>query len=116
MNDSTVCAGRLRTKSASDCTNAGFSTYVSGVRHQGNILDITVSATFPDALAVSCQPSSTVRTKLSVFVHPPSIDNDLTLFGYFAATHNPIPAPSDIPNKWAFSIPNTFIKSTTSSA
>src|SRR6266545_3066217 len=58
---------------------------------------MTISGTLPNALAITCQPWTTVFRKGSVFVHPLCSDKDLTLSGCLAASHMPVAAPKDKP-------------------
>src|SRR5687768_15929623 len=104
MNDSTVCAGLLRTKSPSDLIKSSFSAYSSGVKHQGKMDRIIISGTLSSALAMTCQLSITVLMKGSVLVQPLCSDKDLTRSGYLAPSHMPTPAPRDKPDICAFSI------------
>src|SRR5262252_3040126 len=110
------CAGRLRTKSAKDWMYSGLAAYNSGVKHHGKMLRITISGTLPNALAVTCHPSTTVLRNGSVFAHALCRDNDLTLLGYLAASHMPVAAPSDRPEMCAFVIPTACMNAATSSA
>src|SRR5712692_6903856 len=95
---------------------SGLAAYSSGVKHQGKMPRMTISGTFPTALAVTCHPSTTVLRKGSVFVHPLCSDNDLTLSGYLAASHMPVAAPKDRPATCALGIPMACMNPATSSA
>lgn len=115
-NAATGCAGRLRTNAARDSMYSGLVEYSSGVKHHGKMLRTTISATLPSAFAVTCQPSTTVLRNASVLVHPPCSDNDLTRSGYFAASHIPVAAPSDMPKMCALGIPAACMNAAISSA
>src|SRR5260370_16855867 len=115
-NAATDCAGRLRTKPASDGIYSGFAAYSSGVKHHGKIARITISGTLASALAVTCQLATTVFIKGSVFGQPLCSPSDLTFAGCLAASHMPIAAPSDKPEICAFCNPSACMNAATSSA
>src|SRR5947207_14827474 len=80
------------------------------------MLLIVISGTLPSAFAVTCQPSTTVLMKGSVFDHVLCSESDFTLSGYLAASHMPVALPSDRPKMCARGIPAACIKAATSSA
>src|SRR5262245_26369601 len=116
MKVATGCAGRPRTKLAKDWIYSGLAAYSSGVKHHGKMLRIIISGTLPNALAVTCHPSTTVLRNGSVLAHALCTDNDLTLRGYLAASHRPMAAPSDRPKMCALGIPTACMNAATSSA
>ncbi len=57
---------------------SGLAAYSSGVGHHGKMLRITISGTLPNALAVTCHPSTTVLRNESVFAHALCRDRTMT--------------------------------------
>src|SRR4029077_14596324 len=94
---SSGCFGRPRTNAASWSMYSGLAEYSSGVKHQGKMPWMIISVTLPRPLAIVCQPSTTALRNGTFLVHPLCRDSDFTRWGYLAASHNPVAAPSDRP-------------------
>src|SRR5690348_4084421 len=62
---------------------SGRAAYSSGVKHQGKMPRMVISATLGKALAMVCQPSTTVFTKRSLFGQLLCRESDFTFAGYF---------------------------------
>jgi len=106
----------LRTKSSRAPTNSGFSAYISGVKHQGKMPWITVSATLPRLRAMTCQLFTTTARKGSVLAQALWSEREATRSGYLAANHIPAAAPNDTPAMCARAISRTSMSLARSSA
>src|SRR5690242_15698482 len=95
---------------------SGLAAYSSGVKHQGKMPRMVISATLGKALAMVCQPSTTVFMKRSVFGQLLCRESDFTFAGYFAASHVPTAEPRDTPEMCADCNPNACMKAAISSA
>src|ERR1700757_1949016 len=109
MKAGTGCAGLPRTNSAKVSIYSRLAAYSSGVKHHGKILKIVISGTLPNALAVTCHPSTTVLRNGSVLTQALCSDNEVTLSGYLAASQMPVAAPSDRPETCACWMPAACI-------